>query len=105
MLLAVSSPNRANMHFVSWTAEGGESDPVGLGQRWPLHPPFQGEGQGLDRKIVGKAVAGANGAAMSERAKFGERLAEHPARRARLLHPQPQIAVGDQDAGAQQDAL
>ena len=60
--------------------------------------------QRRDRKAVGKAVA-AGRLAHAQRLEFAERLAEQPRRGVRLLHAQPQIGVGDLDAGAQQDPL
>ena len=57
------------------------------------------------RKAVGKSVAAGGRLAQAERVEFAQRLAEQPRRRVRLLHPQPQIGVGDLDAGPQQDPL
>src|SRR5258705_13780934 len=41
----------------------------------------------------------------SERIKFAQRLAKKTRRRTRLLHPKPEIGVGDLDAGPQQNPL
>src|SRR5215467_7872368 len=105
MLWGQSSPELQNMHFVSCPANGSQSYPVGLGELRPLQPSLQGCQERLDWKAVGKAVPGNRRLALTERAQLGQGVAKQARGRSAFLHAQPQIGIGDQDAGAQQDPL
>src|SRR6266516_4942708 len=59
----------------------------------------RGSGKSIDEYVAGRRCVAA------KRIELGQRLAKIPRRRTRLLHPQPEIAVGDVDAGPQQDPL
>src|SRR5437868_15205827 len=105
MFWRASSPKMKNMHFGSCSADGGKGDPIGLGKLEFGRFRLQEGGEFGRGEAVGKAIAGACRLARRERLELLQRLAKQPRRGVRLLHAQAQIAIGDLDAGAQQDAL
>src|SRR5579862_9230342 len=89
----------------SKTGDGPELDPICLGERSARLSRLEHLDQCRDRKAIGKAVAATGLLVQFPPLELGPRIAEQSRRRAGLLHAQAQIAGGDQDAGAEQDAL
>ena len=75
------------MHFVSCSACGRESHPIGLGEQRPGQFGLDERHQCRDRKAVGKPIAA--GTAHAQCFQLTERLPEQPRRDVGLLHAQP----------------
>src|SRR5579883_1637043 len=89
----------------SKTDDGPELDPICLGERGARLSRLEHLDQCCDRKAVGKAVAATGLLVQLSPLELGPRIAEQSRRRAGLLHAEAQVRAGDQDAGAQEDAL
>src|SRR5713226_1359934 len=92
------------MHFASYSADFAEFNPIRLGQHRLRQFGLQegcerGGGKNIDESVAGRRMA------VAERIKLAQRLTKKPRRYMRLAHPEPEIAIGDLDAGPQQDPL
>ena len=94
MFWITSSPKHENVHFASCSADGGETDPIGLGKHRPLQPGLENGHQRVSRETIGKAVAGGC-LAQTQRVQLSQGRAEQPRRRGQLADAKPQIRAGD----------
>src|SRR5258705_4829758 len=91
-----------NMHFSSCSADLAEFYAVRLAERRLRQFGLQECRESGSRKSIDESVAGRRRIS-AKHIELAQRLTKKPRRCKRLVHPQPEIGIGDLDTGPQQD--